>query len=270
MSNNCYSTVDYAIVSDSLLSSVKYFKTNNSKNLLVDALIRENVKRDVIDLKLQTCKEDQCWVEEYTLKLTNILEDISTAACKTIIKPYKLKKKNTNKHGKYPNGKQSFVIALHKSGDPNDLNNYRDTVCSSNFSKTPQKRGSSGGTTTTMQTRSKRAKKDNKDENPVETEASVVICGGRPSPAPVPASNAISGNTISNMWIGAHDIGHEGTWRWIYDNTTVNYANWGLGEPSNRDRNENCAEMWEAASYRWNDRVCTSVLQYICEKQMPA
>ncbi|CAC5364041.1 unnamed protein product [Mytilus coruscus] len=44
-----------------------------------------------------------------------------------------------------------------------------------------------------MQTRSKRAKKDNKDENPVETEASVVICGGRPSSTPAPGSNAISG-----------------------------------------------------------------------------
>ncbi|CAC5371666.1 unnamed protein product [Mytilus coruscus] len=73
---------------------MKYYKCfENSKHLLVDALIRENVKRDVKDLELQTCKEDQCGVKEYTLKLTNILVDSSTAACKTIIKPYKLKKK---------------------------------------------------------------------------------------------------------------------------------------------------------------------------------
>ncbi|XP_076080783.1 uncharacterized protein LOC143051758 [Mytilus galloprovincialis] len=58
------------------------------------------------------------------------------------------------------------------------------------MSKTPQKRGSSGGTT---QTRSKRAKKDSRDDVPVETEATVVICSGRPSPASTPGSDTISG-----------------------------------------------------------------------------
>ncbi|XP_052084199.1 uncharacterized protein LOC127721485 isoform X3 [Mytilus californianus] len=60
----------------------------------------------------------------------------------------------------------------------------------SDMSKTPQKRGSSGGTT---QTRSKRAKKDSRDDAPVETEATVVICSGRPSPASTPGSDTISG-----------------------------------------------------------------------------
>ncbi|VDI70158.1 Hypothetical predicted protein [Mytilus galloprovincialis] len=72
-------------------------------------------------------------------------------------------------------------------------------------------------------------------------------------------------NNINHMWIGAHDIGHEGSWRWVYDNTTVNYTNW----PNNYEHaegHENCAEMWDKASYRWNDKVCTSVIQYVCHR----
>ncbi|CAC5399326.1 MRC [Mytilus coruscus] len=77
-------------------------------------------------------------------------------------------------------------------------------------------------------------------------------------------------NNIGKLWICAHDIGIEGTWCWIYDNTTVNFTNWGVGEPNNHEGNENCAELSEAALYGWNDGVCTSVLQYICERQIQA
>lgn len=51
-------------------------------------------------------------------------------------------------------------------------------------------------------------------------------------------------------YLSDNSISNEGTWRWIYDYSTVYYASWGVEEPSNHDGNENCAEMWEAASYR--------------------
>ncbi|CAG2198439.1 unnamed protein product [Mytilus edulis] len=61
MSNNGYSTVDYAIVSDSLLSSVKYFKINNFTylsdhvqiELYIDCLLNFD-KKKVLDEKMET------------------------------------------------------------------------------------------------------------------------------------------------------------------------------------------------------------------------
>ncbi|VDI54848.1 Hypothetical predicted protein [Mytilus galloprovincialis] len=50
-------------------------------------------------------------------------------------------------------------------------------------------------------------------------------------------------NNIDNMWIGANDIDQEGTWRWIYDNTPVDFTNWNKKEPNNYKGNENCADM---------------------------
>lgn len=73
-------------------------------------------------------------------------------------------------------------------------------------------------------------------------------------------------NNINILRIGAHDILHEGTWRWISDSTAVDYTNWGGGQPDNAGGSEDCAELWKAASYRWNDRPCTSLLRYICER----
>ncbi|XP_052088216.1 CD209 antigen-like protein C [Mytilus californianus] len=76
----------------------------------------------------------------------------------------------------------------------------------------------------------------------------------------------MNANNIDILRIGAHDIHHEGTWRWTSDNTAVDYTNWGGGQPDNAGGSEDCAELWKAASYRWNDRPCTSLLRYICER----
>ncbi|CAG2212060.1 CD206 [Mytilus edulis] len=70
---------------------------------------------------------------------------------------------------------------------------------------------------------------------------------------------------IDSLRIGAHDIGQEGRWRWIYDNTAVDFTNWGDRQPNNYD-NQDCAELLKSKSYRWNDGACTSLLRYICEK----
>ncbi|CAG2234627.1 unnamed protein product [Mytilus edulis] len=73
-------------------------------------------------------------------------------------------------------------------------------------------------------------------------------------------------NNINITWIGANDIDQEGTWRWIYDKTTVEFTNWSKEEPNNYNGNENCADMAKRLSYKWNDRSCTSLLRYICER----
>ena len=135
MSNNGFSTVDYAIVSESLLPSVKFFKTGDftylsdhvqfelyisccinyetvkqldekkwhwiksykwndkSRDLLINALLTENIKNEVIDFELETYSGNQS-VDGATKKLTNILHNCSNIACKiTSINVKKKKRK---------------------------------------------------------------------------------------------------------------------------------------------------------------------------------
>lgn len=68
------------------------------------------------------------------------------------------------------------------------------------------------------------------------------------------------------MRIGAHDNVQEGTWRWIKDNSIVDFKDWGDQQPNNVNGNQNCVELLRSLSYRWNDHDCTSLLLYICEK----
>lgn len=135
ITNTGYSTVDYALITESLLHSVKYFKTNNftylsdhvqleiflecnlnlekkkgldkrkwqqnksykwmekSKLLLVDALITDNIKEEILEFECQHFKDDQTGVEDSTKMLTNILYDISNVACKKNTKRYKRNKR---------------------------------------------------------------------------------------------------------------------------------------------------------------------------------
>ncbi|CAC5369983.1 unnamed protein product [Mytilus coruscus] len=135
MSNSGFSTVDYAVVSESLLSSVKYFKTNdftylsdhvqitlymkcsinidkeigleekgwhwiksykwteNSKLKLIDALLTENVKNEIIEFEMINYEENQVGVDEATEKLTKILDNISSLSCKATPKTKRRKKK---------------------------------------------------------------------------------------------------------------------------------------------------------------------------------
>ncbi|CAC5378015.1 unnamed protein product [Mytilus coruscus] len=135
MSSSGFSTVDYAVVSESLLCSVKYFKTNdftylsdhvqitlymkcsinidkeigleekgwhwiksykwteNSKLKLIDALLTENVKNEIIEFEMVNYEENQVGVDEATEKLTKILDNISSLSCKATPKTKRRKKK---------------------------------------------------------------------------------------------------------------------------------------------------------------------------------
>ncbi|XP_021339975.1 perlucin-like protein [Mizuhopecten yessoensis] len=70
--------------------------------------------------------------------------------------------------------------------------------------------------------------------------------------------------TLSDYpWIGANDREKEGDWRWISDNSTVEFSDWGRAEPSNTGGNEHCAQIIT----QWNDQVCTMPYGIICEKE---
>ncbi|CAG2197214.1 unnamed protein product [Mytilus edulis] len=144
MSSSGFSTVDYAVVSESLLSSVKYFKTNdftylsdhvqitlymkcsinidkeigleekgwhwiksykwseNSKLKLIDALLTENVKNEIIEFEMVNYEENQVGVDEATEKLTKILDNISSLSCKATPKTKRRKKKRKFKQCSSP------------------------------------------------------------------------------------------------------------------------------------------------------------------------
>ncbi|XP_070584689.1 regenerating islet-derived protein 4-like [Erythrolamprus reginae] len=90
----------------------------------------------------------------------------------------------------------------------------------------------------------------------------------------------------SNVWIGLHDIRHNGKWRWS-DESTYNYKAWMLGKPNLRTK-EYCVELvrpvhganvskesyhqYEAAPItdhkdfiKWNNTACHKRNAYICK-----
>merc|ERR1711981_575682 len=88
--------------------------------------------------------------------------------------------------------------------------------------------------------------------------------------------NAQQGN---QWWIGAttkeqHSEHHPGTWWWPNHNSTVEWFDWGEGEPNNSHHSENCVSFFEwrdpifpiFRDFTWNDKDCASVARYLCEK----
>jgi hypothetical protein len=77
----------------------------------------------------------------------------------------------------------------------------------------------------------------------------------------------LAGLGLNAPWLGASDVATEGSWVWV-DGSTVSYANWNTGEPSNSGGIENCATMLTgdaATQGKWNDTDCTGSRQFVCE-----
>ncbi|XP_070552324.1 lactadherin-like isoform X2 [Ptychodera flava] len=69
-----------------------------------------------------------------------------------------------------------------------------------------------------------------------------------------------------NLWLGATDAKHEGKWTWE-DGTQVTYTNWAPGQPDNTGGREHCLHLCKDWDLKWNDRVCTTHMGFICEKE---
>jgi len=80
----------------------------------------------------------------------------------------------------------------------------------------------------------------------------------------------------TQYWLGARDFGHHnehvpGTWMWETRNTTVNWFDWGDGEPNNFN-GQNCltyllyTDAFGNSRFHWNDWDCTAPADFICEK----
>ena len=67
----------------------------------------------------------------------------------------------------------------------------------------------------------------------------------------------------TGWWMGANDIGSEGTWTWS-DGSSFSWDRWHSGEP-NDVGGEDCGELNRWADDTWNDLDCNHQLTYICE-----
>jgi hypothetical protein len=70
---------------------------------------------------------------------------------------------------------------------------------------------------------------------------------------------------VDSAWIGANDIGEEGTFLWA-GGDALEYAAWGPGQPNNLDGLEDCAELRTLQD--WIDVSCTDDIarRALCER----
>merc|ERR1719508_645688 len=77
-------------------------------------------------------------------------------------------------------------------------------------------------------------------------------------------------------WLGARDHGHHdahrpGDWIWENRNTSVQWFDWGEGEPNNWN-GQNCLtyllyeNIFGYKDFKWNDWDCDVAADFICEK----
>lgn len=76
---------------------------------------------------------------------------------------------------------------------------------------------------------------------------------------------------VEFFWIGANDLGAQGTHRWGLTGRPVTYSNWTEGEPNNalsedgREQTERCAAVAKH-TFEWNDFQCTQRKKFICQQ----
>lgn len=81
---------------------------------------------------------------------------------------------------------------------------------------------------------------------------------------------------VKIAWMAGTDNGHEGTWLWATDKSSIQYTNWAYfhygrvhPQPDNYAGVEHCLQMdltWSARPKTWNDAQCDLPIQYFCEE----
>lgn len=94
----------------------------------------------------------------------------------------------------------------------------------------------------------------------VDTDAEQVIVGGL-------SANALA--TAPDLWLGATDALVENSFVWV-DGQPMVFQKWRDGEPNDNGANgasENCVVIeGDTAAHEWDDRTCSVVSPYICER----
>ena len=69
-----------------------------------------------------------------------------------------------------------------------------------------------------------------------------------------------------DLWIGLHDAGQLGQWRWVDGSRPVFQGPWGRGKPDNEPGNENCAFLKPGyGPIHWDDIAQHATLGCVCE-----
>ena len=70
-------------------------------------------------------------------------------------------------------------------------------------------------------------------------------------------------------WNGLNDLDIEGTFIWDHSNASLSFTNWHTGEPSvaapAQAPTRDCGDIFKGGT--WNDRTCSHLNWFICEKQ---
>jgi lectin-like protein len=72
-------------------------------------------------------------------------------------------------------------------------------------------------------------------------------------------------NASGDSWLGLNDRESEGDMRWDGAAELGSYANWAAQQPDDFDGSEDCVELL-ADGRGWNDRPCTDLRAYVCER----
>uniref|UniRef100_A0A4W3H3C0 Mannose receptor C-type 1 n=1 Tax=Callorhinchus milii TaxID=7868 RepID=A0A4W3H3C0_CALMI len=73
----------------------------------------------------------------------------------------------------------------------------------------------------------------------------------------------MSGKSLS-MWIGLNKLNTDGRWQWS-NNNPFRYLNWAPGQP-NFEAASKCVAMDSARGSKWESKLCSKKLAYICQK----
>lgn len=68
-----------------------------------------------------------------------------------------------------------------------------------------------------------------------------------------------------DSWLGLNDLETEGAMRWEGGAALGTYRNWAVEQPDDFDGTEDCVELL-ADGRGWNDRPCSDLRVYICER----
>ncbi|XP_022294739.1 perlucin-like [Crassostrea virginica] len=78
-------------------------------------------------------------------------------------------------------------------------------------------------------------------------------------------SHLISSQISESFWIGGTDTVKEGKWVWMSSQDPLDYKDWAHNEPNNGIEG-GCMTMANHLRFHWNDDLCNSQINFICEK----
>ncbi|KAL6491143.1 hypothetical protein MHYP_G00014880 [Metynnis hypsauchen] len=83
------------------------------------------------------------------------------------------------------------------------------------------------------------------------------------------AVKAVLNGKTDDFWIGMRQKVEQNTTSWIWsDGSNSSYRDWNPGEPNNPVA-DNCVQLWQNYTYRWNDAGCQWLDPFICYKEIP-